>query len=120
MFLGELSDAHHRDSPHADSAAEQAHNLADAESDLLDLYYDLEMRERDPSYPRGPDHASRYAQILGGVMGNRVLRWQTDTTSLRRQAAEIRRERLRFLEQRVQFAEEVRRAQAQDLRARRR
>jgi hypothetical protein len=76
------------------------------------MYFDMEMARRGtPVDGDLPVHSARVARAIGGAMGTRVVRWQASTESLRTAAAEIRRERLRFLQGRVRFEQEVLRAE---------
>mgnify|MGYP001206665716 CR=1 FL=1 len=101
-------DSGHRAAPHSAAAPTgRLHNYADAEGDLIDLYWDIETQSRDPS----AGHARRIARQVGGVLGTRILRWQIATAPRREQAETFRQERLRFLEQRLRFEESLRQLQ---------
>jgi hypothetical protein len=84
----------HRDYPHFPGSM-GPHNLADAEADLIDYYYDL---ARGHTLRFGEAHHpgfSRIIRVLGGVMGSRI-----PTLGARHRAtSEYTAEQARFLEQ---------------------
>jgi len=101
-------EARHRAPEHAMAPPGTSHNLADAEADLIDHYWDLEMSRGSGRRSEDP-HVTGMVTRVGGVMGLRILRWMRETASLRAAAEEIRAERARFLQERDRFERSIRR-----------
>ncbi|MCB9595281.1 MAG: hypothetical protein H6719_21360 [Sandaracinaceae bacterium] len=101
-------ESRHRAAEHAMARPGTPHNLADAEGDLIDHYWDLETTRRNGRRVEDP-HVATIVNQVGGVMGRRILQWMRETAALRQASAELRRERARFVERRDDFERSQRR-----------